>query len=143
MNTLHTKYTVPILAGKSIHVFATVCLAVAGFTWNTSSHAEQKFPDVIAAKVVARAAEKFDFDVTVSSPYDTPQRYADAFRVTDKAGKVLGERVLLHDHATEQPFTRDLYGVVIPKNIKLVLVQGRDQKYGWGGKTVELALPGR
>ncbi len=41
----------------------------------------QKHPDVVAAKVQPRDGNKFDFDVTVSSPYDTPQRYADAFRV--------------------------------------------------------------
>jgi hypothetical protein len=103
----------------------------------------QKFPDVVAAKAQARGADAFDFDVTVSSPYDTPQRYADAFRILDKDGTVLGERILLHDHAGEQPFTRDLYGVRIPRGIRTVTVQARDQKYGYGGKTVEVALPGR
>jgi hypothetical protein len=103
----------------------------------------QKHPDVIAAKVQPRSAGKFDFDVTVSSPYDTPQRYADAFRVMHKDGTVYGERVLLHDHATEQPFTRDLYGVVVPAGVRSVVVQARDLKNGWGGKTVEVVLPGR
>jgi hypothetical protein len=55
----------------------------------------------------------------------------------------MGERTLWHDHATEQPFTRDLHGVVIPAGVKTVTVQGRDQKYGWGGKTMQIALPGR
>ena len=80
--------------------------------------AQQRFPDVVAAKAIQRSGDLVDFDVTVSSPYDTAQRCADAFRVMDKAGKVYGERVLAHDHADEQPFTRDLYGVNIPKNIK-------------------------
>jgi hypothetical protein len=103
----------------------------------------QKYPDVIAVKVRASGAEVFDFDVTVSSPYDTAQRYADAFRVIGKDGTVFGERKLLHDHATEQPFTRDLYGVRIPHSVRTVVMQARDQRYGYGGKTVELALPGR
>lgn len=103
----------------------------------------QKHPDVIAAKVQPRGADKFDFDVTVSSPYDTPQRYADAFRVMNADGTVYGERVLLHDHAAEQPFTRDLYGINVPAGVRSVVVQARDRKNGWGGKTVELALPGR
>ncbi len=103
----------------------------------------QKHPDVVAAKVQSRNADTFDFDVTVSSAYDTPQRYADAFRVVGKSGIVYGERVLLHDHADEQPFTRDLHGVKIPKDVRTVLVQARDQKFGYGGKTVEVALPGR
>jgi len=108
-----------------------------------SGAAEQQYPDVIAVKVHAQAPDRFDFDVTVSSPYDTEQRYADAFRVTGKDGKVYGERVLLHDHADEQPFTRDLYGVTIPAGVKSATVQARDQKFGYGGKTVEVSLPGR
>ncbi|MBK6971782.1 MAG: hypothetical protein IPH26_02060 [Sterolibacteriaceae bacterium] len=103
----------------------------------------QRFPDVVAAKVRAGSAGHFDFDVTVSSPYDTPQRYADAFRVTSKAGGVFGERKLLHDHAGEQPFTRDLYGVAIPPGIRVVLVQARDSEFGYGGATFEVSLPGR
>jgi hypothetical protein len=27
--------------------------------------------------------------------------------------------------------------------VRVVVVQARDQKYGYGGKTVEVALPGR
>ncbi len=49
--------------------------------------AEQQFADIVAVKVKPRGAGKFDFDVTVSSPYDTAQRYADAFRVMGKDGK--------------------------------------------------------
>lgn len=103
----------------------------------------QKYPDVISATVQARDTDSFDFDVTVSSPYDTPQRYADAFRVIGGDGVVHGERRLLHDHATEQPFTRDLYGVKVPRGVRKVVVQARDQKFGYGGKTVEIMLPGR
>lgn len=103
----------------------------------------QQFPDVIDVKVRARAGNSFDFDVTISSPYDTAQRYADAFRVNSESGQVLGERKLLHDHADEQPFTRDLYGVVVPTSIKRVTVQARDMKYGYGGKSLTITLPGR
>jgi len=116
---------------------------LAAFAARAADPAAQKYPDVVAAKVKARAPDSFDFDVTVSSPYDTPQRYADAFRVVGKEGTVYGERVLLHDHASEQPFTRDLYGARIPRGVRTVTVQARDQKYGYGGKTVEVALPGR
>jgi hypothetical protein len=103
----------------------------------------QRFPDVVAAKVKPASGGTFDFDVTVSSLYDTPQRYADAFRVTTVDGKLLGERILLHDHQDEQPFTRDLHSVKIPTGIKKVLIQARDQKHGYGGKQIEVSLPGR
>ncbi len=108
-----------------------------------ASAQDQKYPDVIAVKVRIAGASAFDFDATVSSPYDTPQRYADAFRVMAKDGSVFGERILFHDHATEQPFTRDLYGVKIPSATKVVVVQARDKRFGYGGKTVEVALPAR
>lgn len=108
-----------------------------------AADAPQRYPDVVAAKVQSRGPETFDFDVTVSSPYDTAKRYANAFRVVGRDGTVYGERKLLHDHATEQPFTRDLYGVKVPRSVRTVLVQARDQKYGYGGKTVEVVLPGR
>lgn len=103
----------------------------------------QKHPDVVAAKVRASGPGRFDFDVTVSSPYDTAGRYADGFRVSTADGAVLGERKLLHDHADEQPFTRDLHGIAVPPGVKRVLVQARDSRFGYGGKTVEVQLPGR
>lgn len=128
-----------------IPLFALLVLGacLAAFAAQAGDAASQRHPDVVAVKAQSRAADTFDFDVTVSSPYDTPQRYADAFRVVGKDGTVYGERRLLHDHAGEQPFTRDLHGVRIPRGVRAVTVQARDQKYGYGGKTAEVALPGR
>ncbi len=105
--------------------------------------AEQRFPDVVAAKITPLGGDRFDFDVTISSPYDTPKRYADGFRVVGPKGEVYGERKLLHDHADEQPFTRDLHGITIPSGIQLVIVEARDLSYGYGGRRLEVALPGR
>jgi hypothetical protein len=105
--------------------------------------AAQRYPDVVSAKVRAGAGNSFDFDVTISSPYDTPERYADAFRIIATNGAVYGERVLLHDHADEQPFTRDLSGVKIPGGVRTVVIQARDLKNGYGGKSIEVALPPR
>ncbi len=107
----------------------------------TAQTAAPVFPDVVAVQVQPRTGDTFDFDVTVSSPYDSPARYADGFRVSDPGGKVLGERPLAHDHAGEQPFTRDLHGVKIPPGVRTVVVQARDQRSGYGGKSVQLTLP--
>jgi hypothetical protein len=109
----------------------------------SSAKSDQRFPDVVSVKVQARGQDRFDFDVTVSSPYDTPRRYADGIRVVGRNNEVLGERKLLHDHADEQPFTRDLSVVKVPPGVRAVVVQARDQKYGYGGKSVQVALPGR
>lgn len=124
-------------------------IAALGSVFGSSGPAQaaetsaQQYPDVVAVAVRPRSADTFDFDVTVSSPYDTAQRYADAFRVMDEKGRIFGERILLHDHATEQPFTRDLHGVRIAPDIKKVIVQARDKKNGYGGKRLEIVLPGR
>lgn len=132
-------------------MYRCFCLAVVVFLGaNVASVAAppvdsslQKYPDVVDVTVKPRGADIFYFDVTISSPYDTPQRYADAFRVVGKDGRVYGERKLLHDHENEQPFTRNLGDVKIPQGVRAVVVQARDQKYGYGGKTVDVALPGR
>jgi hypothetical protein len=120
-----------------------IAIAVSSAPASESDAVAQKYPDVVAVKVRATGADTFDFDVTVSSLYDTPQRYADAFRVLGHDGTIYGERKLLHDHAGEQPFTRDLYGVKIPRAVRTVIVQARDRRFGYGGTSVEVALPGR
>ena len=123
-----------------------LCLAVglpAAHAQSAASAQPVLFPNVISVKVRAAGSGVFDFDVTVSSPYDTPQRYADGFRVTAPGGQVLGERTLWHDHQHEQPFTRDLHGVKIAPAIRTVVVQARDQVSGYGGRAVTLTLPGR
>jgi hypothetical protein len=131
---------------KTRRHFAVVALVALtqGTVWaQTPAKDKQRFPDVVSAKVKTAGNNTYDFDVTVSSPYDKAQRYADAFRVTTIDGKPLGERILLHDHRDEQPFTRDLHGVKIPEGIKKVLIQARDQKHGYGGKQIEVILPER
>ncbi len=100
---------------------------------------EQRFPAVIDA-VATPADQGWDFDVTVSSPYDTPERYADAWRVVGPDGAVFGVRELTHDHAGEQPFTRSLLDVEIPAEVDVVVVEGRDSINGWGGQTIDVSL---
>jgi hypothetical protein len=101
---------------------------------------EQRFPDVIDV-VVERRDDAYDFRVTISSPYDSSQRYADGWRVMDGDGTVYGEHELLHDHADEQPFTRAQQGVSIPDGVDEVVVEGRDSSNGYGGETLTVELP--
>jgi hypothetical protein len=126
-----------VIAIAATVIAAATTLAQPKATTTTQA---QKYPDVVNVKVKAQGDRRFDFDVTISSPYETPQRYADAFRVMSAEGVVYGERKLLHDHVDEQPFTRDLYGVVIPAGVTSVIVQARDQKFGYGGKILQALL---
>lgn len=100
----------------------------------------QDFPDVIAATAQLDGDGTWTFAATISSPYDTPERYADAWRVLGPDGTVFGVRELAHDHANEQPFTRSRSGIEIPDDVDTVTVEGRDQANGWGGGTVEVVL---
>lgn len=100
----------------------------------------QRYPDVIAAEATTTDGLTWRFAVTISSPYDSPDRYADAWRVLDTDGNELGVRVLGHDHANEQPFTRSLDGVEIPESVRRVIIEGRDLVNGWGGSTLEVTL---
>ncbi|MBY5164139.1 hypothetical protein [Salsipaludibacter albus] len=109
-------------------------------TTTDTATGEQRHPDVVDASL-ARTGDTWEVAATISSPYDTPERYADAFRVVTPDGTVLGIRELLHDHAGEQPFTRSLTGLEIPDDVEAVVVEARDLEHGWGGATVEVTVP--
>jgi N-acetylmuramoyl-L-alanine amidase len=101
---------------------------------------EPLFPDVVEASVTG-SGPTYNFVVTLSSPYETPERYADAWRIVGDDGVVYGVMELANDHAGEQPFTRALAGVEIPATVRSVTIHAHDLVYGWGGRTVKLTLP--
>ncbi len=103
--------------------------------------ANADFPDVVAATFTPVDDGAWEVSATLCSLYDTPERYADAWRVVTPDGDVLGTRELLHDHAGEQPFTRSLSGALsVPEGVTRVVVEARDQANGWGGATLDVDL---
>jgi hypothetical protein len=101
----------------------------------------QRFPDVVDVDVIAEGSGLYTFAVTISSPYDSPERYSDAWRVLAPDGTELGIRELTHDHADEQPFTRTLEGLAVPADVDTVTVEARDLVNGWGGESLEVPIP--
>jgi hypothetical protein len=101
---------------------------------------DDRFPDVVAAEAAYDDGGTWSFAVTISSPYDSPARYADGWRVIGPDGEVYGTHTLTHDHANEQPFTRTQRGVEIPDDVDEVTIEGRDQVNGFGGATVVVQL---
>jgi hypothetical protein len=97
--------------------------------------------DVVDVKVRRSSSGTYDFDVTVKSVDKGWNHYADAFEVLGPDGTVLGRRILYHPHETEQPFTRDLYGVTIPAGIGHVIVRARHKPRGYDGETLQVTLP--
>lgn len=117
------------------------CALLGIVTTETAPEASDRYPDVIAVELEHLGERVFDLAVTISSPYDTPERYADGWRVLDPEGNVLGSHTLMHDHASEQPFTRTQRGLVIPAGIAEVTVEGRDQANGFGGQSITIDVP--
>jgi hypothetical protein len=110
-------------------------------TSSSSRPGEQQFPDVLEVALSPTGDGRYDVAVTLSSPYDTPERYADGWRVMAPDGTVLGEHTLLHDHAAEQPFTRTQPGLAIPDDVDEVTLEGRDRANGFGGARVTVPVP--
>lgn len=130
--------------GAAVMVLLAVACSggdVAATPSPTETATLQRFPDVLDAELTQDADATWTVAVTLSSSYDTPERYADAWRVMTPDGVELGIRVLTHHHAAEQPFTRSQSGIHIPAEVVEVVVQGRDQRYGWGGEELTVAVP--
>lgn len=104
--------------------------------------AAQAFPDILSAEL-ERQGDAWSLAVTVSSPYDSEQRYADGWRVLAPDGAVLGTHELAHPHQNEQPFTRTMTALAIPPDVAQIIVEGRDLANGYGGTTVSVEVPGR
>ncbi len=97
--------------------------------------------DVIDVKVRSAGGSAYDFDVTIRSNDTGWEHYADAFEVLAPDGTLLGQRILLHPHVDEQPFTRDLYGVAVPEEIVEVTVRARHKPKGYDGAVMTVPLP--
>ena len=110
------------------------------FSGTTSEEAADEIPEVLDVSVSTGLTGYHRFEVTISSPYDRPDRYADAWRVVGPDGEVYGTRELAHPHADEQPFTRSLDGVDIPAEVTEVYVEPRDSIGGWSGVLFPVAI---
>ena len=98
-------------------------------------------PEIESVNVTREGGGTWRFDVTIRHPDTGWDHYADGWRVLDMDGKELGIRVLLHPHENEQPFTRSLSGVSIPRGTKQVQIQARDLPEGWNEGTTIVDLP--
>ena len=66
--------------------------------------------------------------------------YADAWRVVTEKGEDLGTRTLYHPHENEQPFTRSLSNILIPKGINVIYVEAHDKVHGWSPQRIRVDI---
>jgi hypothetical protein len=97
-------------------------------------------PEVVAARALSGVAG-WTVEVTLRHPDSGWDHYADAWRIEATDGTVLGERLLLHPHQTEQPFTRSLDRVALPGTLDHVLIRARCLRDGWSAHSFRLDLP--
>ena len=96
--------------------------------------------DVVAVEAVQDNAGKWRFHVSVAHADEGWDHYADKWDVVAPDGTVLGTRVLLHPHETEQPFTRSLDGVEIPADVEEVTLRANDSRHGYTGRSMTVRL---
>ena len=125
-----------------LYVFAGFVMS-AGLVIGATSTAVAGEADIVKVAVTESAPGSFRFDVSVRHDDKGWDHYANAWQIVGPGGSVLGERVLLHPHDTEQPFTRSLSGVAISAEIKTVIIRARDSVHDFGGKEMRVDLPGR
>jgi len=97
--------------------------------------------EILDAKAI-RSGDGWRFTVSVEHADSGWEHYADSWRVVTEDGDLLGERTLMHPHEGEQPFTRSLDGVNIPKNINVVYIEAHDSVHGWSSQRVKVILRG-
>ncbi|MCK7611384.1 hypothetical protein [Roseibium sediminicola] len=98
--------------------------------------------DVEIVKATAtQSGSGWSFSVTLRHDDTGWDHYADLWQVFAPDGTLLGERVLLHPHENEQPFTRSLSGVDIPQDVNEVIIRARDNVHGVSPQEYRLTLP--
>jgi nucleoid-associated protein YgaU len=114
-------------------LFAGVLLSASGFT-ATAGEVE-----IVSAKATGSAGQ---WTIAVTLRHDDTgwDHYADLWQVFTTGGDLIGERVLLHPHVDEQPFTRSLTGVSIPEGVSEVIIRARDTVHGLSPQKYKLNL---
>ncbi len=96
--------------------------------------------EIAAAAARLEADGAYRFSVTLRHADTGWDHYADKWDILAPDGTVLGTRVLLHPHENEQPFTRSLSGVRVPKDVKRVSIRAHDKVHGYAERTLTVEL---
>ena len=97
--------------------------------------------DVAILKVeFTKSGDTWRVNTTVRHNDTGWEHYADAWRIVNEKGDELGKRILHHPHEKEQPFTRSLHNLHIPKGTTIVYVEAHDKVHGWSKGKVKVDL---
>ena len=96
--------------------------------------------EVVNIKATQEKDKTWNFNVTLKHADQGWDHYANEWQIIGPNNKILGTRTLYHPHVNEQPFTRSLGGIKIPKGLKVVRVIAKDTVHGLSHKAAEIEL---
>jgi hypothetical protein len=105
-----------------------------------SASAEAGDVQIVRAEFNKNHNNTWNVDVTLKHRDTSWSHYADNWRIVDAKGNVLGDRVLYHPHVNEQPFTRSLSNITLPKGTRTVYIEAHDKEHGWTKKRLRIDL---
>ena len=97
--------------------------------------------DIVKVKASQGSKGKWTFHVTVRHGDTGWEHFANRWEVLSTEREILETRVLAHPHEHEQPFTRSLSGIALPKGTKAVIIRAHDSQHNYGGKEILYRLP--
>lgn len=127
-------------------VVTAVLMYVGSVSAQATQEADQFNPDLKYAQVrqveLRETGDRvYHVSVTLRHADSGWDHYADLWQVVDDAtGEVLGERRLAHPHTNEQPFTRSLSRVEIPKEVEVLRIRAKCNRHGYEGQQVRIPL---
>lgn len=86
---------------------------------------------VVNVEAKCNANKVCTFNVTLEHKDTGWKHFANKWEIYTPDNKLIATRILHHPHVNEQPFTRSLSGVVIPKGLDRVFVKGHDLVHGY------------
>ena len=95
---------------------------------------------ILAADFHNSGGVQWSVNVTLKHGDAGRDHYADNWRVVDDEGNILGDRVLLHPHVDEQPFTRGLDDMKVPEGTTTVYIEAHDKVHGWTPSRLKVDL---
>lgn len=96
--------------------------------------------EILTATVTQQSQGNYSFNVELRHQDTGWEHYADAWRIVDQQGNILGTRVLYHPHIEEQPFTRSLNNINIAQDVNTIYIEAHDKVHGWSKQRLRFDL---
>jgi len=96
--------------------------------------------DIQSVALYHQSQGEYAFTVQLQHADTGWDHFADAWRVVDDKGNILGTRNLLHPHVDEQPFSRGLNNIKIEEDLDTLYIEAHDNVHGWTEKRLMIDL---